>query len=155
MRGPVTKGPYEPPQPWDKKIHLNGITITPGGFFAMEGVWRQRAQGADIGDVPFGGIPALNSPLAHMNEMRFSARQSRVSALVQGNVNPDILVSGYGELDFLGAGNTANTNESNSYNLRIRHMYATVDWQDEGVACSRRPELVAGDLARQGHHAAQ
>jgi hypothetical protein len=64
--------------------------------------------------------------------LRFSARQSRVSMLVQGNVNPDILVSGYGELDFLGAANSANSNESNSYNPRIRHMYATVDWQSEG-----------------------
>jgi outer membrane murein-binding lipoprotein Lpp len=124
--------PYSPPQPWDKKFHLNGITITPGGFFAAEGVFRTRDQGADIGDLPFGSILPLSSPLAHMNELRFTARQSRISALVQGNYNPDVLISGYGELDFLGAGNTANSNESNSYNLRIRHMYATVDWQQEG-----------------------
>lgn len=130
--GAVEKGPYTPPMPWDKKFHLNGITITPGGFFAAEGVWRSRNQGADIGDVPFGSILPLSSPLAHTNELRFSARQSRVSALVQGYANPDVLVSGYGELDFLGAGNTANSNESNSYNLRIRHMYATVDWMNEG-----------------------
>ena len=81
-QGPITKGgvpvAYEPPPPWDKKWHLNGITITPGGFLAMEGVWRSRDQGADIGDQPFGSIPFPNSSLAHMNELRFSARQSRV-----------------------------------------------------------------------------
>ncbi|MFZ3176752.1 MAG: hypothetical protein WBD92_02110 [Methylovirgula sp.] len=123
---------YEPPHPWDKKFYLNGITITPGGFLAMEGVYRTRDQGADIGDTPFGGIPLLNNPLAHMNELRLTARQSRVSTLIQGNVNPSTVVSGYYELDFLGSANSANSNESNSYNPRIRHIYATVDWNDIG-----------------------
>lgn len=123
--------PYEPAGPWDKKFHLNGITMTPGGFFAMEGVYRSRDQGADF-NTPFGGIPEYNSPLAHLNELRGTARQSRVSMLIQGNYNPDVLISGYGELDFLGAGNTANSNESNSYQPRIRHMYATIDWLGEG-----------------------
>ncbi len=123
---------YEPPHPWDKKFYLNGITITPGGFLAMEGVWRSRDQGADIGDVPFGGILPLSSSLAHTNELRLTARQSRVSALIQGNVNPATVVSGYYEMDFLGAANSANSNESNSYNPRIRHIYATVDWNDIG-----------------------
>ncbi len=133
---PLTKGTpvaYEPPQPWDKKFHLGGITITPGGFFALEGVWRSRDQGADIGDEPFGSIPFGNSTLAHANEFRFSARQSRVSALVEGQVNPSTLLSGYAELDFLGAANTANSSESNSYNPRIRHLYATADWNDLGL----------------------
>lgn len=133
-RGPIVNGPpvaYTPPVPWDKKFHLNGITMTPGGFFAAEGVWRSRDEGADFNE-GFGSDPEYNSPLAHMNELRFTARQSRVSMLVQGNYNPDTLISGYGELDFLGAGNTANSNESNSYNPRIRHMYATIDWMGEG-----------------------
>jgi hypothetical protein len=34
----------------------------------------------------------------------------------------------YGEFDFLGAAQTANSNESNSYNPRIRHLYGTVDY---------------------------
>ncbi len=135
--GPISKGgvpvAYEPPPPWDKKWHLNGITITPGGFLAMEGVWRSRDQGADIGDQPFGSIPFANSQLAHTNELRFSARQSRVSALVEGPVNSSTLISGYGELDFLGAANSANSNESNSYNPRIRNLYLTVDWNDIGL----------------------
>jgi hypothetical protein len=124
--------PYEPAGPWDKKFHLNGITMTPGGFFAMEGVYRSRDQGADF-NAPFGTTPlAYNNPLSHLNEIRGTARQSRVSMLIQGNYNPDVLISGYGELDFLGAGNTANSNESNSYQPRIRHMYATIDWLGEG-----------------------
>ncbi len=122
-----------PTEPWDKKWHLNGITITPGGFFAAEGVWRSRDQGADIGNVPFGSIPAENTGASRMQELRFTARQSRVSALVEGDANPSTHVSGYGELDFLGAANTANSNESNSYTPRIRNLYATVDWNDVGL----------------------
>ena len=127
--GPV--GPYSPPMPWDKKFHMNGITITPGGFLAAEGVWRARDQGGDFNE-PFGASPEYNSPLAHMNELRFTSRQSRVSALVQGFANPDTLVSAYGEFDFLGAANSANSNESNSYNPRVRALYGTIDWQQEG-----------------------
>jgi hypothetical protein len=124
--------PYEPPQPWDKKFHLFGVTITPGGFLAAEGLWRNHAQITDITDVGFGSIPALNSSTAHTNELRFTARQSRVSALAEGQIDAQTIVSAYGELDFLGAANTANSNESNSYQPRIRQLYGTVDWNDWG-----------------------
>ena len=47
--------------------------------------------------------------------------------LTQGDVDPVTHLSGYGEVDFLGAAQTANSNESNSFNLRARHLYLTVD----------------------------
>jgi hypothetical protein len=133
--GPVYKGapvPYEPPFFADKKFHLNGITITPGGFLAAEGLWRSRDQGTDITDVAFGNIPAQNTELSRLNETRFTARQSRVSLLAEGQINPSLLASAYGELDFLGAANSANSNESNSYNPRIRVLYGTLDYADWG-----------------------
>jgi hypothetical protein len=132
---PAVKGvpvAYEPPQPWDKKWHMNGITLTPGGFLAAEGVWRSRTTGGDFSPA-FGSMPAYTSPLAHMNEIRGTARQSRVSLLAEGQINPATVVSAYGELDFLGSGITANSNESNSYSPRIRHLYATLDWNDIGL----------------------
>jgi hypothetical protein len=129
-QAPVTAA-YEPPHPWDKKFYLNGITITPGGFLAAEGVFRTRDTSGDFSPA-FGSLTPYNSPLAHMQELRGTARQSRISALVQGNFNPDTLVSAYGEVDFLGAGVTPNSNESNSYNPRIRVLYGTIDWADEG-----------------------
>ncbi len=144
----------QPPVPWDKKFHLNGITITPGGFVAAEGVWRSRDTGGDFSPA-FGSLDPYSSPLAHLNELRGTARQSRVSLLVQGNYNPDTLISGYGELDFLGAAPTANSNESNSYTPRIRHLYGTIDWLGEGV------HLLAGQtwslvtMKPEGYHAAQ
>lgn len=124
-------GSYEPPVPWDKKFHLAGITITPGGFIAAEGVYRTRTTGGDFSPA-FGSLTPYTSPLSRLNEIRGTARQSRLSLLVQGNFNPDTLVSGYGEFDFLGAAPTANSNESNSYTPRVRHLYATIDWMGEG-----------------------
>ena len=125
-------GPYEPPQPWDKKFHLNGITLTPGGFLAAEGVWRSRDTGGDFSPA-FSSLNNYTSPLAHMNEVRGTARQSRVSLLVEGQINPSTVASAYGEFDFFGAGDTANSTESNSYQPRIRHLYGTLDWNDVGL----------------------
>lgn len=84
----------------DKKFHLGQITITPGGFFAGEGVWRSRNIMTDMGS-NFAAIPALNLPQAYMKEFRLSARQSRLSALAESNINPKTLISGYVETDFL------------------------------------------------------
>jgi hypothetical protein len=124
--------PYEPPGPWDKKFHLNGITITPGGFIAMEGVYRTRDTGGNFSPA-FSSMPNYANVPGHSNEIRGTAQQSRFSLLIQGNANPDTLISGYGEFDFLGASATANSTESNSYTPRIRHLYATVDWAGEGL----------------------
>ena len=107
-------------------LYINGVSITPGGFLALESVFRTRFIGADIG-TPYQNIPFYNTRSGYANEFRFSARQSRVSLLVQGDATPTTHLAGYAELDFLGAAQTANSNESNSYNPRIRHIYATVD----------------------------
>jgi hypothetical protein len=112
--------------PKTDKLYYKGITITLGGFAAAETVYRSRNNVADIGS-NYSKIPYPNSELAHTDETRFTGRQSRVSFLAQGAITPDLLASYYGEFDFLGAAQTANSNESNSYNLRIRNIYATLD----------------------------
>lgn len=109
---------------------FKGIRLTPGGFLELAGIYRQHFQGNDISSsfsIPF----PSNSP-SHVSEGRFTARQSRVSFLAQGNVNPHTVLSMYGEFDFQGGAQTANSNESNSYNPRIRHLYGTIDWNGEG-----------------------
>ncbi|HMD07022.1 MAG TPA: hypothetical protein VKH63_05760 [Candidatus Acidoferrum sp.] len=103
-------------------IRYKGVTITPGGFFAAETVFRNRATSADI-NTPFTGIPFEAADLAHVNENNFTARQSRVSMLVQGKVGSAAL-TGYLEADFLGAGTTSNNRQSNSYVFRQRQLYA-------------------------------
>ncbi len=107
------------------KIAYKGVNITLGGFLAAETIYRSANQGADIAS-NFNTIPFNYVPTAHTNELRFTARQSRISALAQGDVDPQTHLAGYIELDFLGAAQTANSNESNSYNPRIRNVYSRV-----------------------------
>ncbi|MGZ6019163.1 MAG: hypothetical protein ACXWKO_10875, partial [Phenylobacterium sp.] len=108
------------------------VKVTMGGFAAAETVYRSKQNVADIGS-NFSKIPYENNALAHLDESRFTARQSRLSVLTQGDINPTTHAAFYGEFDFLGAAQTANSNESNSYNPRIRHVYGTIDWDDLGV----------------------
>lgn len=113
-------------------LSYKGVTITPGGFLAAESIYRSKNEAADISS-SFSRIPFANSPLSHARELRFTARQSRLSALVQGDLSPTTHAAFYGEFDFQAAAQTANSVESNSYNPRIRHLYGTVDWDDLGL----------------------
>src|ERR1700726_900435 len=58
-----------------------------GGYIAAESVWRQRNEAADIGS-NFGTIPFPFSPQYNEHEFHGTARQSRISVLVEGNVDP-------------------------------------------------------------------
>jgi hypothetical protein len=114
------------------KFCYKGLTITPGGFFALEGVYRNHNMESDV-DTNFGAIPFANNKVGHTAEGRLSERQSRLSLLVEGKVDPVTSLAGYGEFDFLGAAQTANFNESNSFTPRVRHLYATIDRSDWGL----------------------
>jgi hypothetical protein len=118
--------------PKTDKIHYKGVTLTLGGFGALESVFRTRNETADMAST-FSGMPFNNVSAGQTSEFRFSARQSRITALVQGDVNPDTHLSFYGELDFLGAAQTANSNETNSYTPRMRVLYNQVDWDRSGL----------------------
>jgi hypothetical protein len=118
-------------KPKTDAFYYKGLKITPGGFLAMETVYRSRAEGADIAS-NFNAIPFASTKAGHEDEEHFSARQSRLSFLAQGNVNASTVLTGYGEFDFLGAAQTANPNESNSWNPRIRHLYGALDMNDLG-----------------------
>jgi hypothetical protein len=112
----ITKGPA----PVEK------VKVTLGGFVAAESVWRSRNEVADMGS-NFGAIPYPFSPLYNENEFHGSARQSRISLLVEGNIDPFQKLSAYYETDFLGVGTTSNYNQSNSWAPRLRHAYLTYD----------------------------
>src|SRR6202789_2510922 len=102
-------------------LHYKGVTITPGGFAAFEGVWRERSVNSDI-NTPFNSIPLPSANEGHTSELNFSGRQSRLSALVQGNTG-NFNLSAYYEMDFLGTGTSSNNNQSNSYVLRQRQIW--------------------------------
>ncbi len=102
-------------------LRYKGITITPVAFFAFEGVYRSRSINSDI-NTPFNSTPYPGAAQAHTSELNFSARQSRVGGLFEGNTGP-FKLSGYVEADFLSAGTTSNDNQSNSYTLRQRQFW--------------------------------
>jgi len=113
-------------------LFVNDVSITPGGFFELATVARDKFMGADIA-TPFGNIPFANIPSSHTGELHLSARRSRAALLVRGDVNPATHLAGYGEFDWLSAAQTANLNQTDSFNLRIRHLYMTVDNDEFGA----------------------
>jgi len=115
-------------------IRYKGITITPVAFFAFETVYRSRSLASDV-NTPFNSTPYPGAGMAHVSELNFSGRQSRVGALFEGNTGP-FKLSGYVEADFLSAGATSNENQSNSYTLRQRQIW--------GQAATQRGFAVTG-----------
>jgi len=102
-------------------VHFKGVTITPGGFLAAEFVRRSRALASDV-NTPLNSLTMPGASQSNISEFFGSGRQSRVSMLVEGNTRMAKL-TGYVEADFLAAGITSNSNQSNSYALRQRQAW--------------------------------
>jgi hypothetical protein len=109
-------------------IRYKGVNITPGGFIAAETVSRQRATDSDV-PTPFTAIPFNASNLAHLSENNFTARQSRLTMLIQSHIG-SATATGYYEGDFLGAGTTSNNRQTNSYVFRQRVVYAQAAFEN-------------------------
>ena len=127
-----------------------GVKWTFGGFLAAETAYRSRDTADDIATkftaIPFMGgtstapintssgatttYPVTN---AKNNQFVYSARQSRLSIKAEGDINDSTHVTGYYETDFLGGAQTANMNESNSFNMRIRQLWTNIDWNNYGM----------------------
>jgi len=131
---PAAPPPALPPAPPGKQgvFHVGGLTITLGGFIEGAGIFRSANETSDISST-FSGIPLGNTPQGHETELRFTARQSRFTALIEGEPDNVTKIAGYGEIDLQGAAPTANSNESNSYTPRLRQAYLTYDRSDWGV----------------------
>ncbi len=104
-------------------LHYRGITLSPAGsFIAAETVWRQGATGGGL-NTAFTGIPIANSDYAQQSEFYGTGRQSRLALKAEGKLS-NMILSGYYEMDWLGTGITSNNNQSNSYVLRQRQLWA-------------------------------
>lgn len=103
-------------------LRYKGVSITPVAFFAAEALFRQRNESADMPS-SFNSIPFTHTASGQLSEFRGSARQSRIGVLGEGRL-PQVTASGYFEGDFLSAGISSNSNESNSYTFRVRQFWA-------------------------------
>lgn len=127
--------PYKAPEPepcatW--KVCYKGVTLTFGGWIDLTGIYRSRNLASDTGSI-YNSIPYPQSRNHYFPETRFSARQSRLSVLAEGNPSSDTHLAGYGEIDFEGAAQTANSVATNSFNPRMRQLSLEVDRTDLGL----------------------
>ena len=107
-------------------IHFKGATISfTGSFLAGETVWRDRGMAADINS-QLTGAPFAGAPNANLSEFNASGRQSRLAILAEGKIG-NWTARGYYEGDFLGAGVTSNSNQSDSYLFRQRQIFAQAE----------------------------
>jgi len=116
-------------QPQGDKLHYKGVTISFGGFVAGEYVNRSIDTANDIATA-YNGEYFGNDPLAHTSQSLFSARQSSLSALVQGDPGPETHLEAFGQIDFQGGAQTANSVQDNSYNPRLMQAYGAADWDE-------------------------
>jgi len=104
-------------------LHYKGITLSPAGsFIAGETVWRQGATGGGL-NTPFTGVPLQFADNAQLSEFQGAGRQSRLALKATGKLDK-MTLTGYYEMDWLGTGITSNNNQSNSYVLRQRQLWA-------------------------------
>ena len=117
-----TAAPASAPAASGPGFKAGPVTVTFGGFTALESIYRNKDESADVGS-SFNGVPMGNVEQSNVSEFRETARQSRLSILAQTQDMGGYQAEGYYEMDFLGAAPTANSNESNSYQPRIRNIY--------------------------------
>ena len=126
-----------PPQPDQPPLshgqfRVGKLTVTLGGFAALEGIDRSRNLASGIA-TGFNSIPLANSPNYRIPEYRETAQQSRFSLLTEGQIDDAQKLTGYLETDFLSAGSSSNANQSNSYTLRLRQFWGSYDNTDWGL----------------------
>ncbi len=115
--------PEDAPQTFDKQmestttIHFRGINITPGGYAEGAFIHRSRALAADIA-TPYNSVTMPGASQSQIPEFFGTGRQSKISAFVDGRVG-SVDLSSYVSADFLSAGVTSNSNQTNSYTLRL------------------------------------
>jgi hypothetical protein len=130
---PQTSNP-DTPQTYNKQmegpltIHFRGINITPGGYAAAEFVRRSRALGADL-PTPFNSLTMPGASQSQLSEFFGSGRQSKITTFVDGRLK-NIDLSSYVSADFLSAGVTSTSNQTNSYTLRLRQAWGQVKFDN-------------------------
>jgi type II secretory pathway pseudopilin PulG len=109
------------------------VKVTLNGFVELMVVNRDRNESADWASNFNGSIPYPNSHNYFLSEFHLTERQSRVASLIQGPDSDTWDTEAYLEMDFGGAGGTANNNESSSFSPRARHYFADITYKPYGA----------------------
>jgi hypothetical protein len=123
-----TPNPDDTPQTFNKQmegtttIHFRGINITPGGYAEAAFIRRSRALAADL-STPYNSVTMPGASQSQIPEFFGSGRQSKITTFVDGRLK-GVDLSSYVSADFLSAGVTSNSNQTNSYTLRLRQAWA-------------------------------
>ncbi len=89
---------------------------------------RSRALGADL-PTPFNSLTMPGASQSQIPEFFGSARQTKITTFVDGRMK-NVDLSSYVSADFLSAGVTSTSNETNSYTLRLRQAWGQVKFQN-------------------------
>ena len=131
-------------------LNYKGITISPAGsFLAAETVDRTAATGGGL-NTQFTGVPLQYADAAQMSEFQGTGRQSRLAIKAVGKLD-NMTMTGYYEMDWLGAGITSNNNQSQ----QLCHAPAATVGRcqvDQRLGLLRRPGMVAGRGNHQGSY---
>lgn len=93
-----------------------------GSYIEAATAYRNKSTGGGIATA-FTHIPMDGANDAHVSEFAATGRQSRLTLKVVGKA-PNAVLTAYYEMDWLGTGVTSNNNQSNSYVLRQRQLWA-------------------------------
>jgi hypothetical protein len=132
-----TGNPDDKPETYNKQmegpvtLHFRGINITPGGYAEAAFIRRSRALAADL-STPYNSVTMPGASQSQVPEFFGSGRQSKVTAFVDGRLK-NVDLSSYVSADFLSAGVTSNSNQTNSYTLRLRQAWAQAKF-DNGIS---------------------
>jgi hypothetical protein len=121
---PVQQSEMQPnsqPEEGPLTIHFRGINVTPGGYAEGAFVRRSRALGADL-PTPFNSLTMPGASQSQMSEFFGSGRQSKITTFVDGRLK-GVDLSSYVSADFLSSGISSNSNQTDSYTLRLRQAW--------------------------------
>lgn len=103
-------------------IRFRGINITPGGYAEAAFVRRSRALSADL-PTPFNSLTMPGASQSQLSEFFGSGRQSKATVFVEGRVK-NVDLSSYVSGDFLSAGVTSTSTQTDGYTFRLRQAWA-------------------------------
>jgi len=128
LQDPIPSSNPTPEQIYNKQmespitLRFRGINITPGGYAAAEFVKRTRALGADV-STPYNNLTPPGASQSQLSEFFGSGRQSKATVFVDGKL-ANVDLSSYISTDFLSAGVTSTSTQTDGYTLRLRQAWA-------------------------------